>query len=285
MNSEFQEYLSNLLNENIINIRSVAGGDISESYKITTSHDNYFLKINQESKLKMFQTEANALKQINKTKTIKTPKVITCNTFENKAFLLMEFIESKSPSPDDFKTLGFQLAALHKCSSDYFGLEQDNFIGTLLQSNKQSISWSHFYLHERLQPQLELAKKNHLISENECPLLEQMEEKLQPLFNNLSPSLLHGDLWSGNYFISKKGIPYIIDPAMYYGHCEVDIAMTKLFDGFGSDFYKTYRSIHLEDNYTASRIEIYQLYYLLVHLNLFGISYYGSVSRILKRHF
>ncbi|MBU3821733.1 fructosamine kinase family protein [Flavobacteriaceae bacterium XHP0103] len=285
MNSEFQEYISNLLNENVTKINSVSGGDISEAFKIRTSKNAYFLKTNQASTLNMFQTEAAALKHINDTKTIKTPKVIAVDTFKNNAFLLMEFIESKTPTNSDFETLGFQLAALHSHSVDYFGWEQDNFIGTLPQSNTLHKSWADFYVNERLQPQLRLARQSNLLSGNECPPTEKMLQALQPMFQNTKPSLLHGDLWGGNYIISKSGEPYLIDPAMYYGHSEVDIAMTKLFGGFGDNFYKAYHSVHPEDAHTTSRIDVYQLYYLLVHLNLFGNSYYGSVSRILQKYF
>jgi len=285
MNTEFQKYLSNLLNENIIEIHSVSGGDISEAFKIITPKNTYFLKTNWASSLNMFQTEASALKHISNTNTIKTPKIIAVDTFENHAFLLMEFIESKSPTSNDFKTLGLQLADMHNCSADGFGLEQDNFIGTLPQSNTKHKSWCDFYINERLLPQLKIAKQKQLLSDNECPTKGLLLEKLQPLFQNIKPSLLHGDLWGGNFLISSQGEPYLIDPALYYGHGEVDIAMTKLFGGFGEDFYKSYHNILPKDLHTVQRIDIYQLYYLLVHLNLFGRTYYGSVSRILRKYF
>lgn len=285
MNSELQDYISNLLNETIIKTNSVSGGDISEAFKIITTKNSYFLKTNEASKLNMFQTEASALKHINNTNAIKTPEVFVVDTFNNKSFLLMEFIESKTPTVNDFKTLGLQLAVLHNYSSNYFGWEHDNFIGTLPQSNKQYASWCDFYIHQRLKPQLKLAKQRNLLSESECPSTEKMLQALQQMFQNTKPSLLHGDLWGGNYVISKNGEPYLIDPAMYYGHSEVDIAMTKLFGGFGDNFYEAYHKIHPTDSFTNSRIDIYQLYYLLVHLNLFGRSYYVSVSRILQKYF
>jgi len=285
MNSELQEYISNLLSETIIEIHAVSGGDISEAFKIITPKNNYFLKSNRASALNMYQTEASALKNINDTETIKTPEVFVVDTFEDHAFLLMEFIESKTPTNSDFETLGLQLAALHNCSADYFGWKEDNFIGTLPQSNKQNDSWHDFYINERLKPQLNLVRQRNLLSENECPSTEKMLQALQPIFQNTKPSLLHGDLWGGNYVISENGEPYLIDPAMYYGHSEVDIAMTKLFGGFGNAFYEAYQKIHPTDAFTNSRIDIYQLYYLLVHLNLFGKSYYGSVLRILRKYF
>lgn len=286
MTNDLKEHLSNLLNETVTNVSSAHGGDISKAYRLDTTGNSYFLKINSSlNAFLMFQTETHGLRLIGNTNTIKTPKVIAYDTFENVSFLLMEFIESKSPSPKDLQNFGQQLAALHKSTSDYFGLNEDNFIGSLPQCNKQHKTWFDFYVSERLLPQLRLAKQKQLLSEKDCPSENQVSKTLEPLFKNIKPSLLHGDLWGGNYLISKDGSPYLIDPAVYYGHHEVDIAMSKLFGVFGEDFYNAYQSRIPQDLNTASRIEIYQLYYLLVHLNLFGRSYYGSVVSILKTYF
>lgn len=286
MNALLQNYISDLLNEAVTSLKPISGGDISQAYKLKTPLNTFFLKVNtSEGAFNMFQTEAYGLQLIRDTNIIKTPKVITCDTFQNSAFLLMEFIQSKSPASKDFENLGHQLAQLHKCTSDNFGLNKDNFIGRLPQSNKTHQSWLDFYTTERLLPQLELAKKSEYLSDAECPSEIKIKENLNALFTNIKPSLLHGDLWSGNYLISEDGIPYLIDPAVYHGHHEVDIAMTKLFGGFGSEFYSSYNAIIPQNKDTHARIEIYQLYFLLVHLNLFGRSYYGSVLTILKKYF
>lgn len=286
MTNDLKIHLSNILNESITGFSPVHGGDISKGYRVDTSNNSYFLKLNSAiNAAKMFETEAYGLQLINETNTIKTPKVLACNTLQNSAFLLMEFIESKSPSSEDFKNLGKQLAELHTCTSKHFGLDQDNFIGSLQQSNKPNTTWVDFYTTERLLPQLELAKQKQLLSKNECPSVQKIKDTLEPLFIDIKPALLHGDLWSGNYLISNDGNPYLIDPAVYYGHGEVDIAMTKLFGGFDASLYDAYDSNIKKDENTSARIEIYQLYYLLVHLNLFGSSYYGSVSSILKKYF
>lgn len=285
MFNDLKFHLSTFLNETITNLSPVSGGDISQAYRIDTANSSYFLKLNNLEALNMFQTEAYGLELIAKTNTIKTPKVLVFDNFENSAFLLMEFIESKTPSSEDFKTLGEQLAALHKCTSKHFGLDQNNFIGSLNQSNIYHSNWINFYIEERLLPQLQLAKEKGLLNSNKTPSVQQMETSLKRLFENVKPSLLHGDLWSGNYLISKDGEPYLIDPAVYYGHSEVDIAMSKLFGGFSNEFYNSYYDVLPTDSYTNKRIEIYQLYYLLVHLNLFGSSYCASVKNILKKHF
>ncbi|MEL0457148.1 fructosamine kinase family protein [Flavobacteriaceae bacterium SZ-1-7] len=286
MIENLKSHISHILNETITKVSPVHGGDISTAYKIETEKNSYFIKTNKSSNaLHMFQIEANGLNTIGNTNTIKTPKVLGCNRFENTAFLLMEFINSKSPSSKDFENLGSQLAKLHQCPAENFGLNQDNFIGSLPQSNKQHKSWVDFYTEERLLPQIELAKQKGLLSNAECHSGQSIQIQLQHLFQNIKPALLHGDLWSGNYLISKDGTPYLIDPAVYYGHHEVDIAMSKLFGGFGIRFYETYQDYFQPDENTSARIEIYQLYYLLVNLNLFGRSYHGSVVNIFRKYF
>ncbi|WP_370478262.1 fructosamine kinase family protein [Tamlana flava] len=286
MIENLKSHISHILNETISKVSPVHGGDISTAYKIETGKNSYFIKTNKSSNaLHMFQIEANGLNTIGNTNTIKTPKVLAYNSLENTVFLLMEFIESKSPSLKDFENLGSQLAKLHQCSAENFGLNQDNFIGSLSQSNRQHKTWVDFYTYERLLPQIELAKQKGLLSNAECPSGQNIQIQLQPLFQNIKPALLHGDLWSGNYLISKDGTPYLIDPAVYYGHHEVDIAMSKLFGGFGNRFYETYQDYFQPDENTSARIEIYQLYYLLVHLNLFGRSYHGSVVNIFRKYF
>ncbi|WMI64523.1 fructosamine kinase family protein [Aestuariibaculum sp. YM273] len=286
MTEKFVFHISTVINEYIESIHAVSGGDISSAHKFVTSNQSYFLKTNTApNALHMFQTEAEALETIAKTNTIATPNVIDCSTFENTSYLLLEFIESKSPSSEDFKTLGKRLAALHQNTNSFFGLQQDNFIGSFNQSNTPTDSWNTFYVNERLFPQLQLSIKKQQLSASDCPSKEQILNNLKPLFQNITPSLLHGDLWSGNYLISENDTPFLIDPAMYFGHSEVDIAMTKLFGGFSEDFYKAYHDSIPADEFTFSRIEIYQLYYLLIHLNLFGKSYYPSVINLLKKYF
>jgi fructosamine-3-kinase len=233
----------------------------------------------------MFQQEAIALRIIAQTNTIKTPKVIDVASFENENYVLMEFIDSKTPSPQDQHLLGKQLAQLHQTSSNYFGFEFDNFIGSLPQNNNSHDNWTDFYIEERLAPQIKMAINKGSFLPSEAPSIQLMKSNTSKYFNTVKPSLLHGDLWSGNYLIASNGTPYLIDPATYYGHSEVDIAMSLLFGGFSNAFYETYHQIIPRDSYTETRIELYQLYYLLVHLNLFGSSYYNSVKRILNKYF
>lgn len=286
VSQEFIDYLSNLIGSKITSIQSVSGGDISSAYLVTTGSEMLFLKTNSNANdLDMFLSEEKALKIIAETNTIAAPKILACGSFSDYSFILMEYIVSKSPDNKELELFGSQLAQLHQITSDEFGFDSNNFIGSLHQSNKKHKCWNDFYIEERLTPQLELAYSKGLLKNSEIPKTKNMKVICSSYFDGVKPSLLHGDLWSGNYLISKDGIPYLIDPSTYFGHNEIDIAMSKLFGGFGTSFYQSYCSIHPQDDLTESRIELYQLYYLLVHLNLFGRSYYSSVKSILNKYF
>lgn len=278
--------ISSKINANIISWLPLSGGDISEAYILTTSSEKIICKVNRSpNSIEMFRAEKVGLEEIANSRTIATPKVYHVGSFEHSAFLLMEYIESKNPSHQDFKRFGQELAALHRVESSRFGFDNDNYIGNLHQLNKQDKDWISFYYNQRLTPQFELGVKNGYFTYDSYPTLNDFRSFGRNLFPNINPSLLHGDLWSGNYLISKKGIPYLIDPAVYYGHHEVDIAMSRLFGGFDPAFYEAYEeSFPHERNYEA-RKDLYQLYYLLVHMNLFGRSYSAGVNRILKRYF
>lgn len=279
-------HLSNFIGETILVQKPISGGDISNAYFLGTSKNNYFLKINSSNNgLDMFQAEINGLSAINQTKTIKTPKIFKCGNYQQYAYLLMEYIQMKSPSENDFESLGNQLALLHMFSENEFGFNENNFIGSLSQSNRKHKSWTDFYLEERIIPQLQLALSRNLLSKADIPSHKNMYDICKNFFKNIKPSLLHGDLWGGNYLISSNGTPYLIDPAVYYGHHEMDIAMSKLFGGFGESFYTAYNAHFHFDHLSNTRIELYQLYYLLVHLNLFGTSYFISVKKILSKYF
>lgn len=283
---EFLGYISNCIHSEIESYQSVSGGDISDAYLLKTNQNKFFLKVNSKPwALDMFKAEAEGLRAISNTKTISTPKVIATDNYLNEAFLLMEYVDAKSSNSKNMELFGMQLAQLHQITSDTFGFDHNNFIGSLDQSNIKHKSWNDFYIEERLIPQLSLSLSKGLLSNSEIPETEFMKTCCSPYFKDVRPSLLHGDLWSGNYLISSDGNPYLIDPAAYFGHSEVDIAMSKLFGGFGAFFYKAYHKIIPKDEYTDNRIELYQLYYLLVHLNLFGSSYYRSVKTILNKYF
>jgi fructosamine-3-kinase len=278
-------HLEDILNTSIVSYRPLSGGDISAVFKVETKTGAYVLKCGAKEKTSLFEAEAQGLDLIAKTQTIATPRVIAVGAHHETPYLLMEFIASKTPEKEDYITLGNQLAQLHNCYAEQFGLTLDNFIGSLFQKNTPSKNWIEFYSINRLGVQLELAVSKGLLNPKEIPSQKEIKSVLESLCSDVKPSVLHGDLWSGNYIIAKDGTPYLIDPATYYGHAEVDIAMTKLFGGFSSQFYEAYHDVIPVSSHYNERIDLYQLYYLLVHLNLFGRSYYNSVQRILKRYF
>jgi len=287
MNIALKEHLEYILCVSIDSVRSISGGDISRAYLLETESERFFCKTNaSEQAYDMFVAEKKGLETIGKTKTIAVPKVLLCEPLEKGGLLLMEYIEPRKASTTEMARFGHELAALHQQSAGKdFGGDADNFIGSLPQSNRKHPDWSGFYVEERLLPQLKSARDRNHLQDHEIPSEQRLLTTCKNLFPKVGPSLLHGDLWSGNFLISKDGTPYLIDPATYYGHHEVDIAMTRLFGGFGTPFYNAYREHFPEIIGTAERNDLYQLYYLLVHLNLFGGTYYQNVKQLLDRYF
>ncbi|MCH2022831.1 MAG: fructosamine kinase family protein [Saprospiraceae bacterium] len=285
MSVKLFNYISDKLTFNIKSTLPIHGGDISKAYLINTPNQQLFLKVNYTTNaFNMFCAEKYGLELIAETKTIATPEVFFCETYEDCSFILMQYIESKKPSVKDFKKLGIRLADFHNIQNKYFGLKNDNFIGNLYQSNNIKMDWATFYIEERLVPQFRLAVSEKKIDKNKIPEREQLYHVCNKYFIDIKPTILHGDLWSGNFLISSEGIPFLIDPSIYYGDKDVDIAMTKLFGGFSQSFYEAYIQHQPINEYYAQRIDLYQLYYLLVHLNIFGESYYNSVIEIINKY-
>ncbi len=287
MDNHLKDHLEYLLCVNIESIRSISGGDISRAYLLETESERFFCKVNHADHADaLFLAEKKALEAIARTKTIAVPKVVLCEGLDKGGFLVLEYIEPKRASPKEMEQFGHQLAQFHqKSAANTFGWEADNYIGSLPQSNKENADWAKFYVVERLLPQLKLASRERRLQNDEIPSEQRLLEICHTLFPDVKPSLLHGDLWSGNYVVSQEGLPYLIDPATYYGHHEVDIAMTRLFGGFGVPFYDAYAEHFPKTDGEKERNDIYQLYYLLVHLNLFGKSYYQNVRYMLNRYF
>lgn len=286
MKAGVKDAISALLGTKIKNTTPVSGGDISKAYLLHTDSDTIFCKLNSSpSAMAMFLAEVEGLKAIANTKTIKTPTIYAVNDIGEGACLLMEYVPSKRPESKELEMLGAQLAKMHQVSSGYFGWENPNFIGNLPQSNQKHDNWISFYCKERLMPQFQAAINQNLLTKDDVPGLEKLQAVISSYCPDIKPSLLHGDLWGGNFIINENGLPYLIDPAVYFGHSEIDLSMSRLFGGFGSPFYAAYYEINPSAGGEPARMAIYQLYYLLVHLNLFGRSYHGSVMEILHAHF
>ncbi len=259
----------------INNIQSVSGGCINATYIIQSSKKDYFIKLNQAKFLPMFEAEFASLKELRETKTIRIPQPIVYGISADKTFLVMENIPLTSSSKQSDEQLGQQLAALHQIQQPFFGWHIDNTIGSTPQPNSRSENWLSFWQTHRLGFQLSLAETNgyggRLLQSG-----EKLSESLGYFFSayHPTPSLLHGDLWSGNAAVSAtSNEPVIYDPACYYGDREADIAMTELFGGFGSNFYAAYSTIYPLDSGYSIRKKLYNLYHILNHLNLFGEGY------------
>ncbi|MBI3511784.1 MAG: fructosamine kinase family protein [Bacteroidetes bacterium] len=271
-----------LMNE-ILARESAGGGSINQCSVITTGKGKYFLKKNNASfSNSMFQAEAKGLNLLKGKSSFCIPEPMAAWDEDGFSFLLMEFLGRASAHSNGMFDAGRSLAELHKNSSEKFGLDHHNFIGTLHQSNSKHNSWEEFFSRERMLPQVKRARDTGKISPSLVALSEKFCSYIGEIFPEEKPSLLHGDLWSGNYFHSANG-PAVFDPAIYYGHREMDLAMTKLFGGFDEDFYSGYENEFPLEKKWKTRIEFCNLYPLLVHLNLFGGGYVNDVKMILGK--
>jgi len=231
----------------------------------------------------MFEAEAEGLAELKQAGAVRVPEVFDVGTDTNGAYIEMERFNLERGTEGDAATLGEQLAALHRHTADLHGWHRDNTIGPTPQHNPQTDEWVEFFRIHRLQLQLDLAARNGYAGELQ-DLGHRLVERLDYLFEgyNPAPSLLHGDLWAGNWGVAD-GVPVIFDPAVYYGDRETDIAMTKLFGGFGSAFYREYELAWPLAAGSAERLELYKLYHVLNHLNLFGAGYLDQALSILRR--
>lgn len=261
-------------------VRALPGGDINRAALIQSGKTNWFLKYRDNAPVGMFEAEALALEKISATACIRVPNAIAWGANDSTSWLVLEYLELTSSGPATL--LGEQLAALHEISADSFGWSHDNYIGITLQINRQTDNWTEFWRDYRLRPQLAMAKAagfgSRLVDRGDR-LLENLDQLMQD--HEPAASLLHGDLWAGNKAYTPAGLPVIFDPASYFGDRETDIAMTELFGGFEPAFYSAYRSNSpLPDGYPLRR-ELYNLYHMLNHLNLFGTGYLSRCESII----
>ena len=269
-------YLDELIQEHThqeINTYQSIGTGLFDSYKVNLKNNsNVFIKIQNNSNNDLIH-EAEELRILGKH--VNTPKVIASTTH----CIILEWIE-QSYNPSIQKELGRSLSELHLKHNDYFGFIFDNKIGSTPQKNatKKNIkNWADFFWNYRIKFQIDLAKKNNLLELEQYKNLMNLKDSIyRKLDIHICPTLLHGDLWSGNYIATSNG-PYFIDTASYYGHSEADFALTYMFGGFSKEFYQSYeKRSPFEENH-EERKPIYMIYHYLNHLNLFGRSYLGGV--------
>lgn len=259
---------------------SLAGGDINKVYLLQCHEGDFVVKLNSADRFPgMFETESKGLSLLSDSQSFKIPKSIATGTLNDISYLLMEYCPPGQPGPDFWEQFSHQLVQLHTSTSHRFGLDHDNYIGSLPQPNTWNPTLSEFYISQRLEPQLKMAHDQGFTFPNLGSCFQNISGELP----QEQPSLIHGDLWNGNYLVSTSSYPVLIDPSVSYSSREMDLAMMQLFGGFPAEVYAGYHALFPLEKEWERRIPIWQLYYLLVHLNLFGAGYLEQVKGILQR--
>ena len=266
-------------------VAPIGGGCINGAHRVEGGGRRFFVKLNSAPAVAMFEAEAAGLREILATGTLHAPAPVCWGKNSADAWLVLEYLEMNDTGQrSDAAAFGRGLAAMHRFSSREFGWERDNTIGSTPQINKSSSNWVRFWRECRLGYQLQLAKANGYSGRLQKQG-EQLMGQLDCFFPGSQPvpSLLHGDLWAGNYSFDASARPVVFDPAVYYGDRETDIAMTELFGGFSAAFYAAYREAYpLEPEYETRKI-LYNLYHILNHLNLFGGGYLRQAEQMMGR--
>ncbi len=286
--ADVRSALESALGDTVADAHPIHGGDINQAAHVTLrSGDALLLKWKRGVGADFFLAEAHGLRLLAGAEAIRVPGVLAVGS--EPPFLALEWIDQEHPAADSERMaerLGHGLAALHRCTAEMHGLDRDNYIGALPQPNTPSASWTAFYREWRIGAQMEIARREGMLPRTREAALVRLQNRLDTLLDDaaMPPSLLHGDLWGGNYMVAAGGEPVLIDPAVYYGHREVDLAMTQLFGGFPARFYAAYHEAYPLDPGYDDRRALYQLYYVLVHMNLFGGGYAGQVDSIVRRY-
>ncbi|WP_152654986.1 fructosamine kinase family protein [Oceanobacillus sp. CFH 90083] len=275
-------------NSTIETVTPVSGGDINRTYYIKTAKQAYFIKANSNVNSDFFEVEVNGLERIRSTQTIAVPEVYYFDKPSEEVqemVLIMEWVQGEKTTAAE-QQLGRQLATMHLADGfSQYGLEQSTYAGELIQTNGWHDDWVDYFREHRLQPQLGLAAQYNRMHQKRRLKLDALICDLDKyLPNQPRVSLLHGDLWGGNWITGQAGQPYLIDPSVLYGDYLFELAFTELFGGFSAAFYSSYQEILPLEDYYQDVKPIYQLFYLLVHLNMFGEAYGSSVDHILKRY-
>ncbi|MBK8969580.1 MAG: fructosamine kinase family protein [Saprospiraceae bacterium] len=284
--TSLEKHLETLLQTTFSAVQPLSGGSINQAFRLDgPAGRQWFVKTNTGKQAPaMFRTESQGLALLGASRSIRTPKIFGHgSTADGHAYLVLEYVKPGYRNRLFWEHFGRGLANLHGNTSALFGFAHDNFIGRLPQSNSRHTTWAEFYAEERLWPQMLLARELGYFD-------AATEQQLDRLCKNLGwrcpeeqPALCHGDLWSGNFLCDAAGLPVLIDPAACFAHREMDLAMSRLFGGFDPAFYSAYTEAWPLEPGFDERVEIYQLYYLLVHVNLFGGGYVDSVRSVLQR--
>ena len=262
----------------------ISGGSINQCFKLKGPHHEFFVKSNQtEVFCNGFQEEKKGLQFLIQ-HGLRVPKVLLEGKFENQIFLVLEWIKPGNKSAGFWQDLADQLSKLHHRTSESFGLDHSNYMGQLHQENSLSSDFVDFFIKNRLEPQVAMAFENKMLDKRHVSNFEKLYLELPSLIPKEEPTAIHGDLWSGNYICDHSNTAVFIDPAVYYGHREVDLAMSLLFGGFAQEFYQNYQENYPLESGFNKRVDLYNLYPLLVHLNLFGLGYLGQIEGIVSQY-
>lgn len=264
--------------------RAMGDGCVNSTHLLEGGARRFFVKVNHVSRLSMFEAEADGLREIAEAGVIRVPNPVCAGVAEDSAFLVLEYIDFGSGRKGRAEDLGRRLADMHRVSATQYGWRRDNTIGSTPQINTPADSWPEFWRDRRIGRQLALAASNGYGGALQRKG-ERLLARLDGFFSGHDPlpSLLHGDLWGGNYAYSATGEPVVFDPAVYYGDRETDLAMTELFGGFPLVFYDAYRDAFPLDEGYRHRKSLYNLYHILNHLNLFGGAYLGRAEGVMEK--
>jgi fructosamine-3-kinase len=259
------------------------GGSINDSYQLVSPAGKFFIKRNnRELYPNMLETEAESLRLLKKCTNLTVPEVLAVGEFAEWSYLVLEYFETGAMRKDFWEEFGIALANIHSQTQSNYGLDFDNYMGSIPQKNNGHQSWYDFFIQQRLTPMVKLASDSGKLTVTTVKKFDVLYSKLASLVPVDRPALLHGDLWSGNFMVHSKGGPAIFDPAIYFGHRETDIAMAHLFGGFHNRMWKAYEEEYPLLAGWEKRIDIHNLYPLLVHLNLFGTSYARQIEATLN---
>ncbi len=269
----------------VIGTQLLSGGGINTAVQVFSSEGVFFVKWNHHDDHRdMFETEVRGLDLLRRTEAFAVPAVIGFGEQQGRSYLILEYLNTGAPAPDYWEQFGQSLALLHAQTQPKFGLHFDNYIGSLPQINTPAADGIAFFFEQRILSQAGLALYNGLLDKTLYDKILNLRNRLPDLLPNERPALLHGDLWSQNVLVQEQsGLAVLIDPAVYYGFREAEIAFTKLFGGFEQQFYDAYHEAFPLDDGFDERVPIYNLYPLLVHTNLFGTGYVAGVEKVLKR--
>lgn len=278
--------LQDELDGSIDHCAAVSGGSIANACRIEIDDRPFFLKWGDDSVARTFSGEASGLKVLHDADhalTVPSVVAVDASSDERPGFLVMEWINAGRKGRRFWEDFGTGLAELHRTTGDRYGFDTDNFIGRLPQSNTPHDTWPDFFRAERLEPQVAMAREDGKWRGAWDDALDTLYRRLPGILPETPPaSVVHGDLWNGNFMVTAVGAPALVDPAAYYGHREVDLAMSELFGGFESPFYEAYRATWALQAGYEERRDVYNLYHLINHLNHFGSGYANSVDSILK---